>query len=432
MRVKVKNLILGAGITGLSCAYHLGKDYLILERDTQIGGLAKSKRINGFIFDLSAHLLHPRTEYFKKWLREKLGRDLVLHKRNAWVYCYGVYTKYPFQANLYGLPKKIIEECLEGLLEVEGRKPGMECGFNFEDWIYKKFGPGIAKYFMIPYNEKFWTVHPKDLSCEWIDGYVPQPGPKDIIKGSFEYSKKEFGYHSRFFYPRSGGIDVFVGELARGCKEIILGEEVKEIDLSRKMVRTGSGNEYRYQRLISTIPLIELKDKILNLNSTIKKLFSKLRYLSVLNVNLGIKRENISKKDWIYFPEENFVFYRVGFPMNFAPSSTPKGFSSIYIDISYSQWKPIDKKDILKWVREDLIKAGIMEKEDEVVVKDINDIKYAYVIYDKNWKKAREGIIKYLSDNGVLVGGRFGSWRYLSMEGCFLDGKRLAEELYRA
>ena len=32
---------------------------------------------------------------------------------------------------------------------------------TFEDWIYKNFGSGIAKHFMISYNEKLWTVHPK-------------------------------------------------------------------------------------------------------------------------------------------------------------------------------------------------------------------------------------------------------------------------------
>jgi len=54
MTKKVKNLILGAGITGLSTGYHLKHDYLILEKN-EIGGLARSKRIKEYTFDFSAH-----------------------------------------------------------------------------------------------------------------------------------------------------------------------------------------------------------------------------------------------------------------------------------------------------------------------------------------------------------------------------------------
>ena len=427
MAEKVKNLILGAGITGLSAGHHLKRDYLILEKENNPGGLARSKKIRGYIFDFSAHLLHCRTRYFLNWLQKNLNGALQLHKRNAWVFSYGVYTKYPFQANLYGLPKKVIKECIRGLLTIDEESANREK--NFYRWCYKKFGNGIAKHFLIPYNYKFWTINPSSLTTEWVDGFIPQPEIEDILDGTFDYSRKEFGYHSKFFYPRNGGIEVFTQKLVEFCRDRIIKEEVKELNLKEKWVVTEQGNRYRFHNLISTIPLPELGKIILDIEKGLRKFFKKLKYTSVININLGVNRKEMSKKDWIYFPENNLIFYRVGFPMNFASHSVPQGKSSIYIDISYSRWKPVDKRKIFSRTLTDLVRTGILERSDEIEVCDINDIKYAYIIYDKNWNSAREEILSWLRKHKVYCGGRFGAWHYLSMEGCFLEGRNIALEL---
>src|SRR5688572_2394763 len=43
-------IIVGSGPTGMSAAYHLDEDYLMLERDASVGGLNKSVYLNGFTF----------------------------------------------------------------------------------------------------------------------------------------------------------------------------------------------------------------------------------------------------------------------------------------------------------------------------------------------------------------------------------------------
>ncbi|MDD5613868.1 MAG: FAD-dependent oxidoreductase [Candidatus Omnitrophica bacterium] len=433
----IENLIIGSGITGLSCAYHLlnknsAENFcLIVEKENELGGLARSKIIDGFIFDYSAHLIHTKSRYFSEWLDDNLKEELNLHKRNAWVYSHGVFTKYPFQANLYGLPKNVVKECLLGLLGINGvkNKPAA----NFEEWCYSKFGPGISKHFMIPYNEKFWNTPARRITLDWIDGFVPQPQVRDIVNGTFEYSDKEYGYNSRFFYPKKHGVDILVKTIAKDLNNIILNKKVIEIDLKEKWVLTLDGEKISYRNLISTVPLIELKSMVLDMDKKISKLFSKLRYISVVNINMGINRNMISDKDWVYFPEDNFLFYRVGFPMNFAPSSTLKGCSSLYIDVSYSKDFPIqsDKGAVIDRVKADLVKVGIIAKDENIAAIDYNDIKYAYILYDRNWVKVRQDILNYLSANSVYSVGRFGGWNYLSMEGCFLEGRKTAEQLIK-
>ena len=66
-------VILGAGLAGLSAAYHAkkrGMPHLLFEREGRVGGLVRSERVNGFTFDYTGHLLHMKEERTKQ-LAEK-------------------------------------------------------------------------------------------------------------------------------------------------------------------------------------------------------------------------------------------------------------------------------------------------------------------------------------------------------------------------
>ena len=54
-------VIVGAGLTGLSAAYHGGG--FIYEKEDRVGGTCISPIVNGFIFDLGIHVLHTRDTY---------------------------------------------------------------------------------------------------------------------------------------------------------------------------------------------------------------------------------------------------------------------------------------------------------------------------------------------------------------------------------
>src|SRR6185437_9835219 len=125
MTPSVRTLILGGGMSGLSCAYHLKTDdYLLVERSDEPGGLSRSVLHEGFVFDHTGHLLHLRNPYTLKLIPELLGDNLALHERRAWIYSQNTYNRYPFQANTFGLPKATIKECVSGF--VEARLKGLQ------------------------------------------------------------------------------------------------------------------------------------------------------------------------------------------------------------------------------------------------------------------------------------------------------------------
>ncbi len=432
MQKSSKIIILGAGLSGLTCAYYLKKDYSIFEKGSRVGGLCRSEKVNGFTFDHTGHLLHIKRDKNKKLIRELLEKNLFLQKRKAWIYSKGIYTKYPFQANIYGLPSKVVKECIDGLREIRTnrkryavhRKP-----VDFKEWIYRNFGKGYAKHFMIPYNEKLWTVPLEEMSTEWTRGFIPIPTLKEVLAGARGRQEKDFGYNIRFYYPLKGGIEELPQSFLSAVKRINLNLKATKISLKDKKIKFSNGREIRYQRLVSTIPLPKLIKIIERIPEKVSKASKRLRYVSVFNLNLGIKRENISDKHWVYFPEKEFSFYRAGFTSNFSSYLAPRGTSSIYTEVSYSKDRPLDKKRITKKIVKDLIKAGIITSRDKILAKLVLDIRYAYPLYDHNYKESVATSQRFLRKNNIYSTGRFGSWEYLSMEDVINQGREIAQQL---
>ena len=55
---------------------------------------------------------------------------------------------------------------------------------NFEEFIYKVWGAGIAQHFAIPYNQKLWAVPLDKMETSWLGGRVPLPDLEEMIEGA--------------------------------------------------------------------------------------------------------------------------------------------------------------------------------------------------------------------------------------------------------
>lgn len=420
-------IILGAGLTGLSAAWHLQKkgiECLLFEKEKVAGGLCRSSNISGFTFDYDGHTLHFKHRYSFDFVKRLLGNNLARHKRSAWIYYDGRYIPYPFQANLHRLPLPVLKECLLDFIAACAAPRRGET--NFYDWIVQTFGKGIARHFMIPYNSKFWTIPLQNLTCEWLDGFVPVPSLKELIGGSVGDNPKAFGYNAVFWYPKNGGIGQLPHALAGQVRNIFTGCRVTGVDFKKKEIEISNGMREKFDYLIYTIPLPELSRISKFLPRQMYSAVNKLKWNSILNLNLGIEGTPRHNKHWVYFPQEQFSFFRVGFFNNFSLGLSPAGKHSLYIEASYSKSRPIDKSGTLKSIIKDLNTVGILGKSDKVCCRHVNDIQYGYPIYDKNHSSARNLIEDYCLKNNVYLAGRYGSWRYMSMEDSLLDGKRVA------
>lgn len=428
-----KIVILGAGPTGLSAAYHLEKngffDYLIFEKEHEVGGLCRSIKENGFTFDYTGHLLHLNNEYVRTLIDQIADLSKFNYiDRKSYIYCHNTFTKYPFQCNLYGLPPDVITSCIEGYLN---RKKSQKKVTSFYDWVLRSFGRGMGEHFFFPYQQKIFSYDVKKITASWTGRFVPATNLKTIIEGAITQKTESVGYNAHFYYPTTGGISYWVSALEQTLKnKIHCQQEVTSIDLQKKIITFKSGHTQPYEHLISTLPLnnfLSLMREPAHID--LKKAVPKLRCNSVINLNLGIKG-SVSDKHWIYYPEQKYPFYRIGFYHNFSKSMAPQQCSSLYAEFSYLKETSVKKNARISAAREAILQLFSLNEKD-IIHEKILDINHAYVIFN-NWRDNNvPAILQTLKNNQVHSRGRYGEWKYASMQEAVLDGKDTVDTLMR-
>jgi len=432
-------LIIGAGLTGLSCAYHLKGEYLLVEKENEPGGIVRTRiRHNNFLCDGTGHWLHLRNENIKALAQKLLPGQLVEHERKAVIHMRNCFTPYPFQANTHGLPNEVVLDCVLGLLKARhpedfGIKASTEQPENFKQWIQRYFGEGIAKHFMIPYNEKLLGVNLEELRPQYAERFIPRPSLEDVIKGALGFSRESLGYNARFVYPRDGGISALPKALARNVKIPPAFEvAVKRIDLSSRAALLSDGRQIRYRRLLNTAPLPLFLSLISDAQPDLLALTRKLRATTVHYFDIGVRGPGdiASGYHWIYFPEPEFIFYRSGSYSAVHSDAAPAGCRSYYVEMSGGAQGWLNRPEELKQrVLADLRKARVLSQEDEVLFMELNQIPFAYVIFDHYYESCRQQIFEFLARHGVITAGRWGGWNYGGMEDALLEGKAAAEQI---
>lgn len=461
---KIGCLIIGGGPTGLSAAYHSDADTVLLERNASVGGWCRSIQDKGFTFDYAGHIMFSNDPYVLKLYDVLLGDNQHWQMREAWVYSKQVYTRYPFQGALYGLPPAVIKECIVGAIESRyglttsaaqcGGKEVEDCCAdgttdvansgagsakaqteNFEDFIYRVWGAGIARHFAIPYNKKIWTVPLKDMETSWLGGRVPLPDLGQIIEGALEPVAKPMGPNARFGYPRKGGFQALMnGFLPHIRGKVELNANVVQVLPLEHTVVLADGRRMSYDQLISTMPLPELVRLSGNdVPPEVREAAQGLRHVSIRNVNIGVNRANITDKHWIYYPEDS-IFHRIFVQGNASPECNAPGGFGFTCEISYSPWKPlpVDGDELIARCVADCIKVGFIREDDEVVTANLTDMPYAYVVYDHARATNVATVRAWMEQHDIVLAGRYSEWEYYNSDHAFLAGKKAAEKVAQA
>jgi len=430
-------LILGGGLAGLSAAYFLERPWRLLERSERLGGLAKTDEIDGFLFDATGHWLHLRDPEIRALVAGRwLQGGLVTIERKAAIFSRGVFTRFPYQVNTYGLPPEVIAENVMGFVDAvygdKGRELRERAPRNFLEFVLCHMGEGFAKNFMLPYNRKLWTVDPSELSAEWCGRFVPKPTLDEVVRGALGISGGAIGYNASFVYPSRGGIEALVRGIQKTLRggEVELGVEPLAVDYRARKVRTSGGRELSYQRLVSTLSLpllVELMARGGGVPEEVSRAAERLRATTVTYVRVGIRGSNRQPWHWIYLPEDRFRAYRIGSPSAVYPLLAPPGRASFYVE--YSHRGELSAADCERHAVEDLLASEMIRGEGEVLFASAKEIPHAYVIYDHAYGPSKEVLLGFLAQAGVDVAGRYGQWEYSSMEDALLEGRAVAQRL---
>jgi UDP-galactopyranose mutase len=301
---------------------------------------------------------------------------------------------------------------------------------NYQEWMYRALGRSFADTFLIPYSEKFWSVHPSEMTFEWTGGKVPEPSLWQVFRGAILSKQTNVGANVDFRYPIiSAGYGAIATAMKKKTAEINYKHKATTINTDKKSIVFENNKEITYSTLLSSIPLPELVRICPTAPDNVKEAVSKLRTNSIMVVNLGINRPKISDKHWVHFPEQDVSFFRISYPHNFADNVTPAGMSSITAEVSYSRDDPPNEEELIKQVIKDLIRVKALDADAPVVLKTTKDIPYAYCVYDKQREASLEVIHNWMQSVDILPIGRYGEWTYYWSDEAILSGKHAADKL---
>lgn len=415
---RVRYLLIGGGITNLALAQRLGnEELLVCEASDDVGGYCRTVRKDGFVWDYAGHFFHFRHKDIESMLVDRIGRENVKTVvKNARIVFGERWIDFPFQKNIHQLEREDFLDCLVGLFEKDDSRPPE----NFEEMLYSKFGKGICSRFLVPYNEKLYATSLNVLDVDAMGRFFPHADVKDIIRNFRKPDNKS--YNATFTYPRGGAIE-YVRALQQDLpkESIALNEPVLEVNLPAKTVRTRR-RDIGFETAVSTLPFPRLLE-LCKLGHD-PCLYS---HNKVLVYNLGFDKKGPPKVHWLYVPDRDICFYRVGFYDNIFESER----MSLYVELGYPAATKLDQGEVLaarERVLGDLRKLGIVT--DQKLVSEhhvVLDPAYVHItkrsIADVDAKKEQ------LAAHGVYSIGRYGSWTYCSIEDSILEARALADRL---
>jgi protoporphyrinogen oxidase len=413
---QVRTLIVGAGVTGLAAAaFSRDSSYLVLEADREIGGYCKTVRRAGFVWDYSGHFFHFRHPDVEAWLRARMVGQAIrtVHKR-AFVSYKGSLIDFPFQKNIHQLPRDEFIDCLHDLYFARPQVGPQE---TFAQMLYGRYGRAIADKFLVPYNEKLYACDLDTLDKEAMGRFFPHADLADIIRNM--KTADPSGYNATFTYPEGGAIQ-YIQALASAIRPeaIALAEPLLAVDLPRKVARTPR-REIRFERLISSAPFNRFAALCGLAHDPAVFTWNK-----VLVFNLGFDRKGPAGAHWIYYPDRERVFYRVGFYDNIFESDR----MSLYVEVGFPRDAAVDVAATRARVLQDLAREGLVTNH-QLVAEHAVVMDPAYVHITRRSQAERERLAAELRAHHVYSVGRYGGWTYCSIEDNIVEARTLMQEL---
>ncbi len=396
----MKYLIIGAGPAGLSFAHSLllrgEKDFLLIEREEEAGGLCRSASVGGSPLDTGGgHFLDVRNKRVLDFLFGFMPEtEWDLYERDSRIVVNGTMISSPIEANIWQMELKDQVEYLKAIA-VAGCNLGTPMPERFVDWIYWKLGKKIAEDYMIPYNTKMFGEDLDSLGTYWLNK-LPNVSFDETLISCLE--KKAYGSqpaHARFYYPKKHGYgELFLRMGEKLGDRLRLNEDALILDVSKRTVN----DEYSADYIVNTAPWKSFKE-IRGISDNIRGSIESLRYSSVV---IDYRPEDPEcEAHWIYYPDPSLSYHRILARKNFCPHS--EGY----------------------WTETNLTRFD-KEKTGSTCY-FVNE--YAYPLNTIGKNEAMEEVLSFMESRNIYGLGRWGEWQHYNSDVVVDRALSLAERI---
>jgi protoporphyrinogen oxidase len=349
-------VIAGAGPAGLTAALELLRRSsvrpLVLEADTQVGGISKTVNYRGNRMDLGGHRFFSKSDWVMRWWQEILpvaagdaggagevriayqqqsrgfvpadlpptspDAVMLVRQRLSRIFYRRRFFDYPLKLNAGTIANMgLLETSRIGLSYAAARVRRRSPEVSLEDFLINRFGERLYRTFFRDYTEKVWGVPCGEISAEWgaqrIKGLSITRAVRHALASRFRTAADtaqkgtETSLIERFLYPKFGPGQMWE-EVTRRIRaqggDVELGQRVTGVEHDGTRVtavqvvdRDGSARRIACDHFISTLPVQELVGMLGPADAELLRVASALPYRDFMTAGLLVSRMRGSRQD---------------------------------------------------------------------------------------------------------------------------------------
>lgn len=402
-------VILGGGLSGVSCAAMLqeaGIDSLVLEKEANLGGLTRTRQVDGFVFDChGGKVFNTKNERVREWVFSYLPQsEWQFSPRIAKIWYKGQIISYPFEFALGELSAEEATECIVGIFERTGEEPA-----SFGDWLKWNFGGPVAEKYLLPYNKKIWRRDLSQMSTHWVRGKMPIPNAREVLYATLSQDASEKKMvHSSYYYPKKDGINSLINCLTQNLKNVKLSSPLASLE--KQNGQWLINGEIWAEKIISTIPIPELFKAFAGVPALVAQAVSKLDHNSITAIFCEQPKAQQASWSWLYLPGSDLPAHRIVYQGSLAQNNCPPGrFAATY---EITGIHPPER--VIEPFKSDDLPAELRALD----IIDFEYTQYAYPVFHLDYLTDIQLIQDWLNDHDIMSCGRFAEWKYLNMDDC--------------
>jgi protoporphyrinogen oxidase len=426
-------VIAGAGPAGLTAALELLRRSditpIVIEADTQVGGISKTINYRGNRMDLGGHRFFSKSDWVMRWWQEILpvaedhtesSRGLRIHYQgqsrdltseglapassDAVMLVRQRLSRILHRRRFFDYPLKLTARTVKNLGLFEAFKIGLSYGQaqlksrspekTLEDFLINRFGTQLYRTFFKDYTEKVWGVPCAEISAEWgaqrIKGLSVSKAIAHALASPFrnlsDTAQKgtETSLIERFLYPKFGPGQMWE-EVARRVTALggtihlrhrvvgveSLADRIVSIDVFDETA--GVARRIPCDHFLSTMPVKDLIAMLKPDDTHIVQIASALPYRSFMTAGLllrSMRAQPTPPDNWIYIQEPDVRIGRLQIFNNWSPSlvADPR---TVWLGLEYfcdqddDLWRMEDQQ-FLDFAIVELEKLGLIERKDVI------------------------------------------------------------------
>ena len=445
--------ILGGGVCGLYAAHQalkLGAEVSLFEKESSFGGLAAGHQIDGNWFDLGVHMLHAFDKEVFQVCKEAMAEERVEVPLKSHIKWGGRLYHYPLRGRdiLAGIPPFTLSRCLTGLLlaEFESRFPNRPPGEDAESALIELYGAPLYEFFFEDFTHRYWGIHPRQLSAEFVRRKMPRLSaldvlknlleklrlaqPRDATEGALRFETLHYSRTGSETLPRSLACQIAKKGAQLHSNSPILRISHKDnfiTSIETKQGQHGSSGT----KFLSTIPLPLLVNSLSPTPpASILAAANSLRFKPMTVYAFLVKKEQCMEALYTYYRDR--IFHRVGEPKNAGLIVKPSGHTTLIIEMTCEKNDAKWRGEVVPQILKDLQQEGLCRAK-EVVSHKLIHSEYAYPVFAKGFEEHLKTVTNYLKQfTNLSSTGRQGGFTYPNMHSAMRMGAEAVENLLRS